>query len=89
VSDVLGSAGVGILLLAFALQRVGRIEERWYAAANAVGAGAAAAASLMIGFIPFVVLELIWCLVALASLVWRPAHPVDRRAAESRPSVRS
>jgi hypothetical protein len=90
VSDVIGSVGVGLLLVAFALQRLGRIEERWYAATNAVGAGAAAVASLMIGFIPFVVLELIWCLVALASLVWRPAPPVvSRPATESRRSIRS
>jgi hypothetical protein len=88
VSDVLGTVGVGLLLLAFLLQRLGRIEERWYAALNAVGAGAAAAASLLIGFIPFVVLELAWCLVALASLVWGPAA-VERRAAAPRRSVRS
>jgi hypothetical protein len=72
VSDVIGSAGVGLLLVAFALQRLGRIEERAYASMNVIGAGAAAAASVMIGFVPFVVLELIWCLVALWSLVWGP-----------------
>jgi hypothetical protein len=89
VSEVIGSAGVGLLLIAFALQRVGRIEERWYAVINATGAAAAATASLMIGFIPFVVLELIWCLVALASLVWHPSRPsLDAHPAESRRSLR-
>ncbi|MEA2312078.1 MAG: hypothetical protein QOE28_2046 [Solirubrobacteraceae bacterium] len=88
MSDVVGSVGVGLLLVAFALQRVGRIEERWYAVVNVVGAGAAAVASLMIGFIPFVVLELIWCLVALASLVLGP-RPVARHAGRPRRSARS
>ena len=88
MSDVIGSVGVGLLLLAFALQRVGRIEERWYAVVNAVGAGAAAVASLMIGFVPFVVLELMWCLVALTSLVWGPP-PLARRPGRSRRSGRS
>jgi hypothetical protein len=77
VSDVVGSAGVGLLLIAFALQRLGRIDERPYAAMNAVGAGAAAVASAMIGFIPFVVLELAWCLVAIWSLVWGPRATVE------------
>jgi hypothetical protein len=81
VSDVIGSAGVGLLLLAFALQRLGRIEERPYAAINAVGAGAAAVASLMIGFVPFVVLELMWCLVAVWSLVWGPRPAAEPRTA--------
>jgi hypothetical protein len=55
VSEVVGSAGVGLLLVAFALQRL--------------------------GFIPFVVLELAWCLVALWSLFWgpRPAVGPQRR----------
>jgi hypothetical protein len=88
VSQIVGTAGVGLLLLAFSLERFGRIEERWYAALNAIGAGAAAAASLLIGFIPFVVLELVWCLVALASLVWGPPT-VERRAAGPQRSVRS
>jgi hypothetical protein len=80
VSQVIGSIGVGMLLIAFALERLGRIAPRPYAAANAVGAGAAALASAMIGFIPFVVLESAWCIVALGSLFWagsssRPAAP--------------
>jgi hypothetical protein len=86
VSDVIGTVGVGLLLLAFSLQRFGRIGERWYALLNVFGAGAAAAASLLIGFIPFVVLELAWCLVALASLVW-PPRAAERSAAAPRRSV--
>jgi uncharacterized membrane protein len=74
MSDVIGTIGVGLLLFAFAMHRHGRIGERRYAIVNAVGAAAAAVASIMIGFIPFVILETIWCLVALASLVSRPGR---------------
>jgi hypothetical protein len=87
VSDVIGTAGVGLLLLAFLLQRLGRIAERPYAALNVVGAGAAAVASMLIGFIPFVVLELVWSLVALASLLWGP-RVADPSATAPRGSVR-
>ena len=79
MSDLVGSAGVGLLLLAFTLQRVGHIDERLYAVLNTVGAGASAVASLMIGFVPFVVLESIWCLVAFWSLIWGPRHNVEAR----------
>jgi hypothetical protein len=75
VSQVIGSIGVGMLLIAFALERLGRIAPKPYAAANAVGAGAAALASAMIGFIPFVVLESAWCVVALISLFWPAGAP--------------
>lgn len=68
MSQVIGSIGVGMLLIAFALERLGRIAARPYAVVNAVGAGAAAVASAMIGFVPFVVLETSWCIVALTSL---------------------
>lgn len=79
MSQVIGSIGVGMLLIAFALERIGRIAPRPYAAVNAIGAGAAAVASAMIGFIPFVVLESSWCIVALTSLFW--AESSSRRGA--------
>ena len=73
-AEVVGSAGVALLLLAFALNLLGRIDRSstGYQALNAVGAGLAATASYQIGFIPFVVLEGSWCAVALYALV-RPS----------------
>ncbi len=71
--ELVGSVGVAILLGAFTANLVGWLSarSRLYQAANALGAGIAAYASWGIGFIPFVVLETVWCGVALASLIRR------------------
>lgn len=68
--DLVGSVGVLLLLLAFALNAAGRLPAAGilYQLLNAIGAGLACAASYLIGFIPFVVLEGTWCLVALVAL---------------------
>ena len=75
-ADAIGSAGVFLLLLAFALNLFGRLahESRAYQALNTVGAGLAAFASYQIGFWPFVVLEVTWMCVAAAALL-RGARP--------------
>ncbi len=69
--DVVGSVGVSLLLGAFFANLVGWLEatSRTYQGVNAVGAGVAAYASWGIGFMPFVVLEGVWCAVALVSLL--------------------
>jgi MYXO-CTERM domain-containing protein len=71
LSDAIGSAGVAILMLAFALTSFGRLspEARSYHALNVIGAALACTASLRIGFVPFVVLEALWTLVALVALL--------------------
>jgi hypothetical protein len=73
-SEWIGSSGVALLLLAFALQLSGVLDHasRSYQLMNAVGAGLACWASWRIGFRPFVVLEGAWSLVALVALL-RPA----------------
>jgi hypothetical protein len=73
--DVLGFAGVALLLVAFALSAFGYLgaESRAYHALNFVGAALAGTASWLIDFMPFVVLEATWALVALAALV-RPTR---------------
>lgn len=70
LADMIGSAGVALLLLAFALNLSGylRRDGAIYAAMNVVGAGLAAAASVMINYIPFVILESVWCIVSIAAL---------------------
>lgn len=77
MAEVVGSIGVGILLGVFILNLIGRMDSgsRPYAAANAVGAGIACAASLMIGFYPFVVLEGVWFIAAVTSLVRQTGAP--------------
>jgi hypothetical protein len=67
----IGSAGVSLLLLAFFLNLSGKLarEGRPYAAANAVGGALACASAWMIGFMPFVVLEGTWAVVALVALM--------------------
>ena len=69
-AEWLGSLGVGLLLLAFALNLFGRLARRStaYKALNAIGAGMACAAAALIGFYPFVVLEGTWALVSLVAL---------------------
>ena len=70
-TDLIGSSGVLLLLVAFALNACGRMAARGavYQLMNTVGAGLACAASWRIGFLPFVVLEGTWCLVAAAALL--------------------
>lgn len=69
--DLIGSIGVAILLAAFLLGLIGRLSVRGrpYLVMNAIGAGLAGLSSWMIGFMPFVILEGTWCLVAVISLL--------------------
>jgi len=69
-ADIVGSLGVAILLGAFALNLFEQLKRDGvaYAGLNTIGAGLAACASWMIGYIPFVVLEGVWCLVSLVAV---------------------
>lgn len=70
-ADWIGSLGVTLLLVAFVLNQRGALaaDSRAYNGLNAAGAGLAAAASVWIGFWPFVVLEATWMAVALVALL--------------------
>lgn len=74
VVDGIGGVGVAVLLLAFALNATGKVpsDSRRYHAMNTVGAALACTASVMIDYLPFVVLEGAWSLVALFALVRGP-----------------
>ncbi|MEM8485401.1 MAG: hypothetical protein AAF564_07610 [Bacteroidota bacterium] len=67
--QLIGSIGVGILLLAYALNVTGKIPNngKLYAGLNVMGAGLACLASWMIAYYPFVVLEAVWTAVSLVS----------------------
>lgn len=67
---LIGSAGVGLLLLAFVLNllRVLSEKSRWYLGMNFVGAAMACWYAWDSQLIPFVVLEAVWGVTALARL---------------------
>ena len=69
--QLIGSIGVGLLLLAYALNVTGKLSrsDKRYAGLNAAGAGLACLASWMIAYYPFVVLEGVWTIVSLWALV--------------------
>jgi hypothetical protein len=71
LSDLIGSVGVALLLLGFFLNLFGYLSRhsRRYASLNFVGAALACWASLLIGFMPFVLLEGTWAVVAGVALV--------------------
>jgi hypothetical protein len=70
-TDIIATVGVSILLIAFFLQSLKLIDgnSKLYAGLNFIGAAIAGYASWLIPFIPFVILEAVWSLVALYSLI--------------------
>ena len=71
--DIIGIIGVGMILFAFFLGTTGRLSTKStaYFAMNALGAGLACYASLLIRYWPFVALEGVWTIVSLYGLVKR------------------
>jgi hypothetical protein len=69
--EAVGSVGVGTLLIAFLLNISGRVapDSRIHLALNCFGAALACVASMLIRFVPFVLLEGFWSVVAVATLV--------------------
>jgi hypothetical protein len=80
VSTLIGSAGVTLLLVAFFLNLIKRLAQDSvaYTLLNLVGAALAGYASWLIGFIPFVVLEGTWAVVAAVALLRIVALPSSR-----------
>ncbi len=74
LAEAIGSLGVALLLVAFALNLFGVLgrRSRAYQSINGLGAGLACYASWLIGFVPFVILEGVWALVAVSALVQAP-----------------
>lgn len=70
-SDWIGFTGVTILLLAFLLNLIGKITQNdlSYIIMNIVGAGLAGLASVLIHYVPFIILEGAWTLVSIYGLV--------------------
>jgi hypothetical protein len=70
-ADLIGTIGVTILLLAFLLSLLKKLNQDspTYSLLNMIGAGLACYASWMIDYLPFVFLEGTWCLVAAVALL--------------------
>jgi hypothetical protein len=71
LSDWIGFTGVTILLIAFSLNLLGRISVHspLYSLLNFIGAGLACVASVMISYLPFIILEGAWTLVSLVTFI--------------------
>lgn len=71
LSMIIGSVGVGMLLLAFALNVSKRLSEQSsiYLLLNLFGAGLAAWYAFDEKLYPFVILETVWALFALIKLI--------------------
>lgn len=65
-NDIIGSIGVGIILVAYFLNIFGLIpkEGKLYFVLNILGASIACYASLLINYVPFIILEGTWALVS-------------------------
>lgn len=70
-SDWIGTIGVTLLLIAFALNIGNKIttESKAYLILNIIGAAMAGISSYMIHFTPFVILESVWVAASLVSLL--------------------
>jgi hypothetical protein len=70
-ADWIGFVGVSILLLAFLLNLLKKNSQdsHAYILLNLVGAGLACIASILIEYVPFIILEGAWTLVSLISWI--------------------
>lgn len=69
-STIIGSVGVALLLLAFFLNLFKFVKEdnSAYILLNILGAALSGYASFLINYLPFILLEAVWCLVAILAL---------------------
>jgi len=72
-ADIIGSMGVGLILIAFILNLANTLQRdsTAYLLLNLTGAVLALTASALVEFYPFVVLESVWALAALTGLLRR------------------
>lgn len=67
LSDIIGTIGVILMLSVFVLNIADRLhnDSPFYIVPNLIGSGMACAASVMINYLPFVILEGTWCIVSV------------------------
>ena len=71
ITDWIGFAGVAVLLIAFFLNLANKLPQNslLYILLNIIGAGVACLASILINYIPFIILEGCWTLVSIWALI--------------------
>ena len=79
LTDWIGFAGVSILLVAYFLNLVNKIDKDGvaYAALNLIGGAVACTASIRLHFVPFIILETAWTLVSAAALIKSLRNPLN------------
>jgi hypothetical protein len=70
-NDVIGTIGVGIVLIAYFLNNFSFIKRNGnlYFALNIFGASIACYASILIQYVPFIILEATWAVLSVVSLL--------------------
>ena len=70
-NDITGTIGVGLILLAYFMNIFSFISKdgKLFFMMNIIGAGLACYASVLINYVPFIVLEGVWCMVSVAGLI--------------------
>ena len=70
-NDIIGSAGVGLILVAYFLNTEGLLPKngKLFYVLNMIGAALACYASFLINYWPFVILEGTWTLVSIYGLM--------------------
>lgn len=65
-ADIVGSTGVTMILVAFFLNLTNIISNKnlWYILMNFIGAGLACYASVLLKYMPFIILEATWTIVS-------------------------
>jgi O-antigen ligase len=79
LTDLIGTIGVGLILLAYFLNMFSLIkkEGNLYFIINIMGAGVACFAAVLIHFMPFILLEAAWVIVSLVGLIKSIKKPQD------------
>jgi hypothetical protein len=69
--EILGAIGVSLLLLAFLMNLLKKWNQESlpYIILNVAGAGLSCASSIVIHFVPFIILEGVWTVVSIAALI--------------------
>ena len=70
-NDFIGTLGVGLILLAYFLNTFSIIlkEGKLFFVMNIIGAALACYASLLIHYVPFILLEAVWCIISSAAFI--------------------
>ncbi|MEO8235430.1 MAG: hypothetical protein ABI549_08455 [Flavobacterium sp.] len=70
-NDIIGTIGVGLILIAYFLNIFSLIKKdgKLYFVMNIVGASLACYASLLINYMPFIILEATWAIVSLFGII--------------------